>query len=94
MARWSGAAGREVATTPAEVRAFADSLGRHDEVALEATGNAWAIATVLQSRAGRVVVSNPAQDSRDRRAEGEDRPVDRTNEAVFREVRSAPQAAG
>lgn len=30
-------------------------------VALEATGNTWAIATVLGSRAGRVVVSNPAK---------------------------------
>jgi transposase len=32
-----------------------------DEVALEATGNTWAIATLLASRAGRVVVSNPAK---------------------------------
>ena len=32
-----------------------------DEVAPEATGNTWAIATVLASRAGRVVVSNPAK---------------------------------
>jgi transposase len=48
-------------TTPEQVRAFADSLGPRDEVALEATGNAWAIATVLTSRAGRVVVSNPAK---------------------------------
>ena len=36
-------------------------LGPDDEVALEATGNTWAIATVLGSRAGRVVVSNPAK---------------------------------
>ena len=48
-------------TTPTEVRAFADSLGPRDEVALEATGNTWAIATLLASRAGRVVVSNPAK---------------------------------
>jgi transposase len=53
-------AGR-IATTAEEVRAFADGLGRHDEVALEATGNTWAIATLLASRAGRVVVSNPAK---------------------------------
>jgi len=53
-------AGRFV-TTPEEVRAFADSLGPTDEVALEATGNTWAIATLLASRAGRVVVSNPAK---------------------------------
>jgi transposase len=49
------------ATTPEQVRAFADSLGRYDEVALEATGNTWAIATLLASRAGRVVVSNPVK---------------------------------
>src|SRR5919107_5354373 len=49
------------ATTPEGVRAFADRLGPADEVALEATGNTWAIATLLASRAGRVVVSNPAK---------------------------------
>ena len=49
----------QFATTPQQVRIFADSLGPTDEVALEATGNAWAIATLLSSRAGRVVVSNP-----------------------------------
>jgi hypothetical protein len=36
-------------------------LGPADEVALEVTGNTWAIATLLASRAGRVVVSNPAK---------------------------------
>ena len=49
------------ATTPEGVREFAPGLGPADEVALEATGNTWAIATVLASRAGRVVVSNPAR---------------------------------
>jgi len=49
------------ATTPEGVREFAAGLGRADEVALEATGNTWAIATLLASRAGRVVVSNPAK---------------------------------
>ena len=49
------------ATTPEGVREFAAGLGPHDEVALEATGNTWAIATVLASRAGRVVVSNPVK---------------------------------
>jgi transposase len=48
-------------TTPAGVREFAAGLGPEDEVALEATGNTWAIVTVLQSQAGRVVVSNPAK---------------------------------
>ena len=53
-------AGR-IATTAEELRAFAETLGPVDEVALEATGNTWAIATLLASRAGRVVVSNPAK---------------------------------
>ena len=53
-------AGR-IATTAEELRAFAATLGPVDEVALEATGNTWAIATLLASRAGRVVVSNPAK---------------------------------
>ena len=43
------------------MRAFAEGLGPGDEVALEATGNTWAIATLLASRAGRVVVSNPVK---------------------------------
>ena len=64
VAVWQGGlvwqAGR-FATTPDGVRAFAQELGPADEVALEATGNTWAIATVLASRAGRVVVSNPAK---------------------------------
>jgi hypothetical protein len=49
------------ATTPEEVRAFANSLAPTDEVALEVTGNTWAIAALLASRAARVVVSNPAK---------------------------------
>jgi hypothetical protein len=64
VAIWQGGlvtqAGR-CATTPEEVRAFAEGLAPVDEVALEATGNTWAIATLLASRAGRVVVSNPAK---------------------------------
>src|SRR6187397_2276925 len=64
VAIWQGGlvtqAGR-FASTPEGVRAFADGLGPADEVALEATGNTWAIATLLASRAGRVVVSNPVK---------------------------------
>jgi transposase len=64
VAVWQGGlvwqAGR-FSTTPEGVRAFAEQLGPADEVALEATGNTWAIATLLASRAGRVVVSNPAK---------------------------------
>ena len=67
VAIWQGGlvtqAGR-FATTPEGVRAFADRLGPADEVALEATGNTWAIATLLASRAGRVVVSNPVKPAR------------------------------
>jgi transposase len=40
------------ATTPEGVREFAAGLGPCDEVALEATGNTWAIATLLASHAG------------------------------------------
>jgi hypothetical protein len=60
------------ATTPEQVRAFADSLAPTDEVALEVTGNTWAIATLLASRAGAGGGVQPGQDSRDRRGEGED----------------------
>src|SRR5437588_139352 len=64
VAIWQGGVVKQVgrfATTPEGVRAFAQGLGPADEVALEVTGNTWAIATVLASRAGRVVVSNPAK---------------------------------
>ena len=67
VAIWQGGlviqAGR-FATTPEGVRAFAAELGPGDEVALEATGNTWAITALLASRAGRVVVSNPAKPGR------------------------------
>lgn len=46
---------------PEGVREFAAGLGPDDGVALEATGNAWAMVTVLASHAGRVVVANPAK---------------------------------
>jgi transposase len=39
----------------------ANSLAPTDEVALEVTGNTWAIASLLASCAARVVVSNPAK---------------------------------
>jgi transposase len=47
--------------TPEGVREFAAGLGPDDEMALEATGNTWAMVTVLASHAGRVVVANPAK---------------------------------
>jgi transposase len=64
VAIWQGGAVRQAgtfATTPEGVCEFAASLGSADEVALEATGNRWAIAALLASRAGRVVVSSPAR---------------------------------
>ena len=64
VAIWQGGQVRQAgtfATTPEGVREFAADLGRSDEVVLEATGNTWAIATLLASHAGRVVVSNPAK---------------------------------
>jgi len=51
-------AGR-IATTPEALRLFAESLCRHDEVALEATCNTHAIVRLLERQVGRVVVSNP-----------------------------------
>ncbi len=46
-------------TTPTALRAFAQTLGPEDHVALEASANTWAIADLLRAHAGRVVVSNP-----------------------------------
>jgi transposase len=48
-----------IRTTPTELRAFAESLGAEDQVAMEATINTFAIARLLEEHAGRVVVSNP-----------------------------------
>jgi transposase len=42
-----------------EFRAFAETLGPEDSVALEASTNTWALADLLGRHAGRVVVSNP-----------------------------------
>jgi transposase len=52
-------AGR-VETTPASLRLFAESLAPDDQVALEATGNALAIAAILRPHVGRVALANPA----------------------------------
>ena len=76
VAIWQGGlvtqAGR-FATTPEGVRGFAEGLGPADEVALEATGNTWAIATLLASRGGASGGVEPGQDQGDRRGEGQDR---------------------
>src|SRR5829696_1485589 len=68
VAIWQGGlvtqAGR-FPTTPEGVRAFAETLGPADEVALEATGNTWANrdAAGQPGRAGGGV--QPGQDPRD-----------------------------
>jgi transposase len=51
-------AGR-VETVPAALELFAQSLAADDEVALEATGNALAIARIIEPHVGRVVLANP-----------------------------------
>ena len=40
---------------------FARRLGKHSEVAVEATGNTWMFCQVLKKHAGRLVVVNPNQ---------------------------------
>src|SRR6266516_4373194 len=51
-------AGR-VETTPTGLELFAQSLGADDQVVLEATGNALAIARVVERHVARVVLANP-----------------------------------
>jgi transposase len=51
-------AGR-VETSPATLELFARSLAADDEVVLEATGNALAIARIIEPHVGRVVLANP-----------------------------------
>jgi transposase len=51
-------AGR-IQTTPQALRELAASLCASDAVAIEATGNTYAIARLLERRVGRVVVPNP-----------------------------------
>jgi len=51
-------AGR-VETTPATLELFAQSLARDDQLVLEATGNALAIARITEAHVGRVVLANP-----------------------------------
>src|SRR6266566_1100267 len=51
-------AGR-VETTPGTLELFAQSLGGDDQVVLEATGNALAIARIIEPHVNRVVLANP-----------------------------------
>jgi transposase len=50
---------RRVETTPEALGLFAQSLAADDQVALEATGNALAIARIIEPHVGRVVLANP-----------------------------------
>ena len=50
-------AGR-VAARPAELELFAQSLGADDRVVLEATGNALAIARIIEPHVGEVVLAH------------------------------------
>ena len=52
-------AGR-IETTPEALELFAQSLGPHDYVALEVTGNAWAIARIIEPHVARVIVVSPS----------------------------------
>src|SRR6266480_76622 len=51
-------AGR-VETTPATLELFAQSLAADDQVVFEATGNALAIARIIEPHVSRVVLANP-----------------------------------
>ena len=51
-------AGKESMTN---LERFARRLGKHSEVAVEATGNTWMFCQVLKKHAGRLVVVNPNQ---------------------------------
>jgi hypothetical protein len=52
-------AGR-IETKPEALELFAQSLGPHDHVALEVTGNAWEIARILEPHVARVIVVSPS----------------------------------
>jgi transposase len=54
-----GSAGR-IATTPAALELFGQSLGADDRVALEVTSGAWEIARILEPHVARVIVVSPA----------------------------------
>jgi transposase len=52
--------GRRIATTPAALELFGQSLGPEDRVALEVTSGAWEIARILEPHVARVIVVSPA----------------------------------
>jgi Transposase len=52
--------GRRIATTPAALELFGQSLGPDDRVALEVTSGAWEIARILEPHVARVIVVSAA----------------------------------
>jgi transposase len=52
--------GARVETKPDALELFAQSLGAHDFVVLEVTGNAWEIARIVEPYVARVIVVSPA----------------------------------
>jgi hypothetical protein len=60
-------AGR-IEMTPVALELFAQSLGKHDGVALEVSGNAGEVARIIQPHVARVVVVSPAEPGSVRRA--------------------------
>jgi transposase len=52
--------GGRIATRPDALELFAQSLDPRDRVALEVTGNAWAIARMLEPHVARVIVVSPS----------------------------------
>jgi len=52
--------GGRIETKPEALELFARSLDRRDHVALEVTGNAWAIARFIEPHVARVIVVSPS----------------------------------
>src|SRR5262245_30950287 len=50
-----------VSMTRAGLEGFGRSVSREDEIVIEATGNAMAVARVLSSYVARVIIANPLQ---------------------------------
>ena len=54
-------AGGRIGMTRAGLEGFGRSLGKEDEIVIEATGNAMAVVRVLSPYVARVIVANPLQ---------------------------------
>ena len=52
--------GGRIETKPETLELFAQSLDVRDHVALEVTGNSWAIARIIEPHVARVVVVSPS----------------------------------